>query len=361
MIASRTRSGKDISPERPARRLTGFLSVFSKTDTFLSFLLLFLLSSCGGGPDVSQSTGHGILLATSQGLFNISFQSNGSDTLTSTTPVIGGNIAAMVAVENASYPINGPMLVTTNGSNLTAYRLTGGIPSPTGQTITPSSCNSFNSINSLAVTPDGKYLFATSQTNGYLSIITLASGYSCTQTTITTTTNTSLYPTSVSVECLQLSNPCQIYLTLSNTPSILSATNPGVISWTEGTPFSSSPTTPTPTSLPAASYAVFNNETSYFYALVTASNTSSVYNVSGVTPLTSSSKYDSSVSYGNIPFSYPCLDPLGQTLYIPTTNGSVYASSVSTSGSIGSPQQIWSLSSNPSGVQISPITSCAAY
>jgi len=360
MIASRTRSGKDISPERPARRLTGFLSVFSKTDTFLSFLLLFLLSSCGGGPDVSQSTGHGILLATSQGLFNISFQSNGSDTLTSTTPVIGGTINAMVAVENASYPINGPMLVTTNGTSLTAYRLSGGIPSPTGQTITPSTtssspCTSFNSINSLAVTPDGKYLLATSQTNGDLFIITLASGYSCTQTSIGTS-----YPTSVSVECLQLSSPCQIFLTRSTSPSTLSATSPEMMPWTESTQTFS--TTVTLGSLtPSASYAVFNNETSYFYALVTASNTSSVYDVSGVTSLTSNSKYDSSVSYGNIPFSYPCLDPLGQTLYIPTTNGSVYASSVSTSGSIGSPQQIWSLSSNPSGVQISPITSCAAY
>ena len=354
MIASKTRSGKNLSPERPAGRWTQVLSIFSETNLFVSFVLLFLLSACGGGPDVTQSTGHGILLATSQGLFNISFSTNGSSTLTSTTPIIAGGIDAMVAVENASYPIIGPMLVTTNGTTITAYSMTGGIPSATGQTISPSACSpSPSSINSLSVTPDGKYLLATSLTGGTLSIITLASGYACTSTSIS-------YPTSVSVECLQINNPCQIVLTLSTSQPSVSYTTPEVLSWTEGP---SAPSAPTPlTDLkPPASSVIFDNETSYFYTLVTASNNSSVYNVSGVTELTSSSAYASNVSYGNVPFSNPCLDPLGQTLYTPTGNGSVYSASVSTSGSIGSPQQIWSLASNPSGVQISPITACAVY
>ncbi len=352
MIASKTTSGNNISPERPAGRWTPVVSIFPKIKLFLSFALLILLSACGGGPDVSQATGHGILLATTQGLFNISFSSNGSSTLTSTTPIIAGEINAMVAVENASFPINGEMLVTTNGSTLSAYAMTGGIPSSTGQTITPSSACSVSSINSLSVTPDGKYLLATSSA-GQLYIIDLASGYSCTSSAITS-------PTSVAVECLQLGNPCQIFLTLSTSSSPVVPTTPEVLSWTEGSPPSTPPTTLSALTPPASS-AIFDNETSYFYTLVTASTNSNVYNVSGVTPLTSTSKYASSVSYGNVPFSIPCLDPLGQTLYTPTSNGLVYSASVSTSGSIGSPQQIWSLSSNPSGVQISPITSCVAY
>lgn len=352
MIASKTTSGNNISPERPAGRWTPVVSIFPKIKLFLSFALLILLSACGGGPDVSQATGHGILLATTQGLFNISFSSNGSSTLTSTTPIIAGEINAMVAVENASFPINGEMLVTTNGSTLSAYAMTGGIPSSTGQTITPSSACSVSSINSLSVTPDGKYLLATSSA-GQLYIIDLASGYSCTSSAITS-------PTSVAVECLQLGNPCQIFLTLSTSSSSVVPTTPEVLSWTEGSPPSTPPTTLSALTPPASS-AIFDNETSYFYTLVTASTNSNVYNVSGVTPLTSTSKYASSVSYGNVPFSIPCLDPLGQTLYTPTSNGLVYSASVSTSGSIGSPQQIWSLSSNPSGVQISPITSCVAY
>ena len=352
MIASKTTSGNNISPERPAGRWTPVVSIFPKIKLFLSFALLILLSACGGGPDVSQATGHGILLATTQGLFNISFSSNGSSTLTSTTPIISGEIYAMVAVENASFPINGEMLVTTNGSTLSAYAMTGGIPSSTGQTITPSSACSVSSINSLSVTPDGKYLLATSSA-GQLYIIDLASGYSCTSSAITS-------PTSVAVECLQLGNPCQIFLTLSTSSSPVVPTTPEVLSWTEGSPPSTPPTTLSALTPPASS-AIFDNETSYFYTLVTASTNSNVYNVSGVTPLTSTSKYASSVSYGNVPFSIPCLDPLGQTLYTPTSNGLVYSASVSTSGSIGSPQQIWSLSSNPSGVQISPITSCVAY
>ena len=356
MIASKTRSGKNLSPERPAGRWTQVLSIFSETNLFVSFVLLFLLSACGGGPDVTQSTGHGILLATSQGLFNISFSTNGSSTLTSTTPIIASGIDAMVAVENASYPINGPMLVTTNGMTITAYSMTGGIPSATGQTITPTSSCSPASINSLSVTPDGKYLLATSLTGGTLSIITLASGYACTSTS----TSNSTYPTSVAVECLQLNNPCQIFLTLSTSHSSVSPTTPEALSWAEGKAPSSTPTLLTQLT-PSASSVIFDNETSYFYTLVTASNNSSVYNVSGVTALTSSSAYASNVSYGNVSFSNPCLDPLGQTLYTPTGNGSVYSSSVSTSGSIGSPQQIWSLASNPSGVQISPITACAVY
>ena len=352
MIASKTTSGNNISPERPAGRWTPVVSIFPKIKLFLSFALLILLSACGGGPDVSQATGHGILLATTQGLFNISFSSNGSSTLTSTTPIIAGEINAMVAVENASFPINGEMLVTTNGSTLSAYAMTGGIPSSTGQTITPSSACSVSSINSLSVTPDGKYLLATSSA-GQLYIIDLASGYSCTSSAITS-------PTSVAVECLQLGNPCQIFLTLSTSSSPVVPTTPEVLSWTEGSPPSTPPTTLSALTPPASS-AIFDNETSYFYTLVTASNNSSVYNVSGVNPLTSTSQYTSNVSYGNVPFSIPCLDPLGQTLYTPTSNGLVYSASVSTSGSIGSPQQIWSLSSNPSGVQISPITSCVAY
>lgn len=352
MIASKTTSGNNISPERPAGRWTPVVSIFPKIKLFLSFALLILLSACGGGPDVSQATGHGILLGTTQGLFNISFSSNGSSTLTSTTPIIAGEINAMVAVENASFPINGEMLVTTNGSTLSAYAMTGGIPSSTGQTITPSSACSVSSINSLSVTPDGKYLLATSSA-GQLYIIDLASGYSCTSSAITS-------PTSVAVECLQLGNPCQIFLTLSTSSSPVVPTTPEVLSWTEGSPPSTPPTTLSALTPPASS-AIFDNETSYFYTLVTASTNSNVYNVSGVTPLTSTSKYASSVSYGNVPFSIPCLDPLGQTLYTPTSNGLVYSASVSTSGSIGSPQQIWSLSSNPSGVQISPITSCVAY
>ncbi len=355
MIASKTTSGNNISPERPAGRWTPVVSIFPKIKLFLSFALLILLSACGGGPDVSQATGHGILLATTQGLFNISFSSNGSSTLTSTTPIIAGEIKAMVAVENASFPINGEMLVTTNGSTLSAYAMTGGIPSSTGQTITPSSACSVSSIRSLSVTPDGKYLLATSRANGMLYIIDLASGYTCTPTTIT-----SPYPTSVAVECLQLGNPCQIFLTLSTSSSSVVPTTPEVLSWTEGSPPSTPPTTLSALTPPASS-AIFDNETSYFYTLVTASNNSSVYKVSGVNPLTSTSQYASNVSYGNVPFSNPCLDPLGQTLYTPTSNGSVYSASVSTSGSIGSPQQIWSLSSNPSGAQISPITSCVAY
>ncbi|MHB1757446.1 MAG: hypothetical protein ACYCT9_08020 [Leptospirillum sp.] len=354
MIASKTTSGNTISPERPAGRWTRVVSIFSKINLFLSFALLILLSGCGGGPDVTQATGHGILLATSQGLFNISFSSNGSSTLTSTTPIIAGGINAMVAVENASYLVNGPMLVTTNGTTLSAYAMTGGVPSSTGQPISTSNCSSFSSINSLAVTPDGKYLLATSMANEDLYIITLASGYPCTQTPITT-----YYPTSVAVECLQLNSSCQIFLTLSTSSTSVSPTTPEVLSWTEtqppGSPILLSDLTP------SASSVIFDNETSYFYTLVTVSNNSRVYNVSVVTPLTATSPYASNVSYGNVPFSNPCLDPLGQTLYTPTSNGSVYSASVSTSGSIGSPQQIWSLSSNPSGVQISPITSCVAY
>ena len=352
MIASKTTSGNNISPERPAERWTPVVSIFPKIKLFLSFALLILLSACGGGPDVSQATGHGILLATTQGLFNISFSSNGSSTLTSTTPIIAGEINAMVAVENASFPINGEMLVTTNGSTLSAYAMTGGIPSSTGQTITPSSPCSVSSINSLSVTPDGKYLLATSSA-GQLYIIDLASGYSCTSSAITS-------PTSVAVECLQLGNPCQIFLTLSTPSSLVVPTTPEVLSWTEGSPPSTTSTTLSALTPPASS-AIFDNETSYFYTLVTASNNSSVYKVSGVNPLTSTSQYASNVSYGNVPFSIPCLDPLGQTLYTPTLNGSVYSASVSTSGSIGSPQQIWSLSSNPSGVDISLIYSCVAY
>ena len=355
MIASRTRSGKTALPKQPAGRWTRLLSVFSEMKIFVSFVLLVLLSGCGGGPDVSQSTGHGILLATSQGLFNISFSTNGANTLTSTTPVIAGSITAMVTVENASYPVNGPMLVTTNGTTLTAYSMTGGIPSSTGQAIPTTACTSptLSAITSLAVTPDGKYLLATSQSAGVLAIITLVSGYSC-------TTISSNYPTSVSVECLQIGNPCQIFLTLSTSSTTIAPTTPETISWTEGSSLTSSSTSLTSLTPPASS-AIFDNETSYFYALVIQSGNSSVYNVSGVSTLTSSSKYNTSVPYGNVPFSTPCLDPLGQTLYTPTSNGSVYSASVSTSGSIASPQQIWSLSSNPSGVQISPITACAAY
>jgi len=355
MIASKTTSGNTISPERPAGRWTRVVSIFSKINLFLSFALLILLSGCGGGPDVTQATGHGILLATPQGLFNISFSSNGSSTLTSTTPIIAGGINAMVAVENASHPFNGPMLVTANDTTLSAYAMTGGTPSSTGQPITPSSGCAISSINSLAVTPDGKYLLASSRESGELYIITLASGYPCTQTTITSSSTN--YPTSVAVECLQL-NSCQIFLTLSSSTSSVSPTTPEVLSWTETQP----PGSPTPLTdlTPPASSVIFDNETSYFYSLVTSSN-SSVYNVSGVTPLTATSKYGPNVTYGNVPFSNPCLDPLGQTLYTPTSNGSVYSASVSTSGSIGSPQQIWSLSSNPSGVQISPINSCVAY
>ena len=356
MIASRTRSGKTALPKQPAGRWTRGLSVFQKTTLYLSVACLFLLSACGGGPDVSQSTGHGILLATSQGLFNISFSTNGANTLTSTTPIIAGSITAMVTVENASYPVNGPMLVTTNGTTLTAYSMAGGIPSSTGQAIPTTACTSptLSAITSLAVTPDGKYLLATSQSAGVLAIITLVSGYSCTGTTIS-------YPTSVSVDCLQIGSPCQIFLTLSTSSTTITPTTPETISWTEGQTPSATPT-PLSNLTPPASSAIFDNETSYFYALV-ASNNSRVYNVSGVNTLSSSSKYNNtSTSYGNVPFSNPCLDPLGQTLYTPTyNNGSVYSASVSTSGSIGTPQQIWSLTSNPSGVQISPITSCAAY
>ena len=358
MIASKTTSGNTITPEQPAGRWTRVVSIFTKINLFFSFALLILLSGCGGGPDVTQATGHGILLATSQGLFNISFSSNGSSTLTSTTPIIAGGINAMVAVENASYPINGPMLVTTNGTTISAYTLTGGIPTPTGQAISTSNCSSFSSINSLAVTPDGKYLLATSMANQELYIITLASGYPCTQT-IPTYYPTS-YPTSVAVECLGLSSPCQIFLTLSTSSSPGSSTAPEVLSWTEGNSLSTSTTTTLTDLTPPASSVIFDNEISFFYALVTETN-STVYNVSGVKPISSTSKYESSVSYGNLPFSNPCLDPLGQTLYTPTLTGSVYSASVSISGSIGSPQQIWSLSSNPSGVQISPITSCVAY
>lgn len=354
MIASRTRSGKTALPKQPAGRWTRLLSVFQKTTLYLSVTFLFFLSACGGGPDVSQSTGHGILLATSQGVFNISFSSNGSSTLTSTTPVIAGSINAMVTVENASYPIIGPMLVTTDGTTLTAYPMTGGVPAATGDPISPScTLPTLSSIASLSVTPDGKYLLVTTSGSNTLSIIHLANGYSCTQTSIN-----SGYPTSVSVECLQIGSSCQIFLTLSSSASNNTPVPPGVISWTEGPTLSATSTSLT--GLKPASSAIFDNETSYFYALV-ASNNSSVYNVSGVNTLSSSSKYNTSASYGNVPFSNPCLDPLGQTLYTPTSSGSVYSASVSTSGSIGTPQQIWSLTSNPSGVQISPITSCAAY
>ncbi|MHB1562790.1 MAG: hypothetical protein ACYCXP_01655 [Leptospirillum sp.] len=358
MIASRTRSGKTALPKQPAGRWTRLLSVFSEMKIFVSFVLLVLLSGCGGGPDVSQSTGHGILLATPQGLFNISFSTNGANTLTSTTPIIAGSITAMVTVENASYPVNGPMLVTTNGTTLTAYSMSGGVPAATGDPISPScTLPTLSSIASLSVTPDGKYLLVTTSGSNTLSIIHLANGYSCTQTSIN-----SGYPTSVSVECLQIGSSCQIFLTLSSSASNNTPVPPGVVPWTEGTLLPSSSTPTSLTGLKPASSAIFDNETSYFYALITASNNSSVYNVSGVTTLSSSSTYNTSVSYSNVPFSNPCLDPLGQTLYTPTyNNGSVYSASVSTSGSIGTPQQIWSLTSNPSGAHISPITACAAY
>ncbi len=344
---------KSISPGKPRQRGTLGLSLQGVASFLCVFSLLFLFTGCGGGPDVSQKTGHGLLLATSQGIFNVAFSSNGSSALTSSTPVVQGSVTAMVTVPNASYPVNGNMLVTTNGTALTAYLLSGGVPSGSGTAIKPS-CTSSITYTSLAVTLDGQYLLATGSATATLDVIALSPGYSCTQNTYSGD-----YPQSVSVECLQINQPCQIFLTLSTTAPPTTLTVPGVISWQEG----SSPGSLTSLTglTPPASSAIFDTNTSYFYALATSSNNSTINNVSGVSTLTGTSKYNTSVSLGNIPFSAPCLDPLGQNLYTPTSNGSVFISAVSSSGSIGTPNQIWSLASDPSGVTISPITSCAAY
>ncbi|MHB1606457.1 MAG: hypothetical protein ACYCTV_08705 [Leptospirales bacterium] len=327
---------------------------FSRTvrTLFLVFQALFGISglaSCGGGPNVATSTGTVLYVGTGSGIYAFSLMSNNALKPVSTSPIYSGNVDSLQYVQTPNGSSTPMLYVATGTSTITAFSVTGaGSLSSPGTLTTTGSC--LTNYTGLSATSDGNWLLAVdgSASSSNIAAINLKNG-AC------TTGSISGDPISVAVDCLVGFSTCNILISLSTTSitTSTSPTNPQFISnWTPGSAF---PSTTTMTALTSVWGTAFSPATTYFYmSSQTSGSPGLIGSLIGNPPPSSTSNYNSTNSSFPNTITSPCVDQKNNQLYIPTTNGSIYQTSVNTGGGFGSPTQIWNPTASASLVPQTP-------
>lgn len=308
-----------------------------------------LLSSCGGGPTVASSTGRTLYLATTGGIYGFSIMSDGTLTPVSSSPLVTGSYTQIAATSASS-----PTLIGANGTgSLTTWSTSGGgLASPS--TLSLSGCSGMTATG-VAVTSDNNYALvvngaATTNNIGSLPL----SGGSC----VEKSTVTASYPVQPALDCsVANASYCILFLTLSSSQTTTATTPaaPEEDSFTESSgavaalspavaPFSSCATSVCPTG------AAFNANTLYFYATFNGSSPT----MQSLAPQATGSAQTTGFSTPNL--DQPCIDAIGGTAYIPTSNGYVYSVSTQNGGGMGAPSTVLSPQTFGSTLKI---TSCA--
>ncbi|MHB1285977.1 MAG: hypothetical protein ACYCYP_05335 [Leptospirales bacterium] len=320
------------SLSRSIRSLSlGFLCVFG----------LFGMTSCGGGPDVSTSTGTTLYVGSTNGIYAFSLQSNNVLKPVSSKPLVSGTVYSLQYVQSPGGSGTPTLYAATGATSITTYTFTGGGGLSAPGTLTPTG-TCLSEYTGVTATPDGNWLLAVdgdSTSTNNLVAINLKSNNTC-----STPGTLSTYPISVAVDCPGISTSCDILVSTSTTAlsSGFSPSTPQYFSgWTTGTNTSSQSTLSS--ALGKVWGAAFSRSTSYFY--LTVPNPGQAESLLGGSAVTSTSTYSALISNLSVTVTSPCADQKNNLLYVPTSNGTIYQISINTTGGLGSPNQIWNSSS----------------
>ena len=335
MIPQNDRNGT-LHPEAPKKKGRQTRPIF----LLLSLLLLFssasFLSSCGGGPTVATTTGRTLYLATTSGIYGFNIMSDGTLSTVSSSPLVTVSYTQIAATTGSTSTLIG----AKGGNSLTTWLISGGTLG-TGTSLSLSTgCSSFNATG-VAVTSDNNYVLAVdgSATTSNIASLPVAGG-----TCNLSSTKTADYPVQPSLDCsVAGTSYCILFLTLSSqaTTSGTTAVAPEEDSFTKSSGAVAALSTPTnPFSTCATSICpqgvAFNANTLYFYTTFNGGSPS----LQSIAPQTTTSAQTTSFSTANL--NLPCIDALGGTAYITTSNGYVYTVQTGTSGSLGSPSTVLS-------------------
>ncbi len=324
------------SLSRSIRALSlGFLCVFG----------LFGMTSCGGGPDVSTSTGTTLYVGSTNGIYAFSLQSNNVLKPVSSTPLASGTVYSLQYVQSPGGSGTPTLYAATGATSITTYTITGGGALSASGPLSPSSC--LGSYTGVTATPDGNWLLAvdgTTSSSNNIAAINLKTK-TCYPAGIGT-----YYPISVSVDCQIGASACNFFLTLS-TSSIsapVPGTNPEYFSgWNTTSTSTTFPGTPSTLTRITPLYSAFSPSTSYFYFSTNSASSGQLGSVLGGNSVTTTTTYASSTTIPST-ITSPCVDQKDNQIYLPTPNGAIYQISINTSGGMGSPNQIWTTNASTS-------------
>lgn len=314
-----------------------------------SLIILFLipagLLSCGQGPQVASSTGRYLLVSNSSGIYSFSIQSNNTlSPLSSSAQQSASGINGMVYVKTPGGTSAPTLYAITGGSSIYAFPVSGGVVGANSPLIL-TSCTSISNLDAITATPGGHYLLVAYGSSSPYSVVAIAlsgrtQATSCSSSPLSITSA----PTGIAVDCaVSPGSPCNVLLSFA-------ATSPEFSQWTESTnAFAGANTLSNISTTPP--YTVFSLSTTYFYLFSPSKAT--VSSLSGSLTTTSSPISSQSISTNT---SNPCLDLLANSLYLPTTNGSIYQMAIQSNGSMGGANQIWNLGDTPS---LNSIGTCA--
>ncbi|MGC8501251.1 MAG: hypothetical protein ACP5OS_08810 [Leptospirillia bacterium] len=309
-----------------------------------------LLSSCGGGPTVASSTGRTLYLSTTGGVYGFSIMSDGTLSATSSSPLVTASYSQIAATSGSQ-----PTLIGANGTgSLTTYSVSGGaLGSPS--TLSLSGCSGM-AATGVAVTTDNNYVLVVNggATNSNIGSLALSGGSCVAKTTVTS----AVYPVQPALDCsVANASYCILFLTLSSSATTTATTPvaPEEDSFTEST---GAVAALSPAVAPLASCATsicpagvaFNANTLYFYAAFNGGSPT----LQSIPPQATQASQTTSFSTPNL--DQPCIDSIGGTAYIPTSNGYVYSVTTQNGGTMGSPTTVLSPQSFGGTLKI---TSCA--
>ncbi len=304
--------------------------------------LILLLSGCGGGPIVATSTGRILYVATTSGIYGFVIMSDGALNPVSSQPLDSGSYSQIAATSEPPTGQTSPLLLgasSATASSLTVWTIGGTGPLTKTTSLSHSGCTApaySGNITGVAVTSDNLYALVVDGTTaagaGVYNTATLAlSGGGCKASAMTNTTGA--YPVQPSLDCqVPLSSSCILFLTLSTAPTTttISATTSEEDTFTETTGALGTPTYAPYSTCPCPSGVTFNANTLYFYTSFDGSSPS----LQSIGPKSTAST--STVAFSTPSLNLPCMDSIGGTAYIPSSNGYLYSVGVGSGGSLGS-------------------------
>lgn len=319
--------------------------------------LLAFLSGCGGGPIVATSTGRILYVATSSGIYGFSIMSTGTLTPISSQPLVTNSIQQMAVTPGIPTGQSTPLLLgATGGSSLLVWTVggSGRLTQSTSLSCSPSGSSSSLTITGVTVTSDSQYVLVVDGTSpsSNLGLISFSTPTNCS----IGLSSASFYPLQPAIDCaVSGSNPCNLFLTGSSSPSPISPITPLEIqvTLTSSSPFGSalSPSyTCTTSACPLG--VTFDPTTVFFYASFTGTSPPSLQSIApGAKSSTSTTTFPASA-----PVNYPCVDTVGGVVYTPTANGFLYASSTNAQGALSGATAVLTPTSLPVSLNM---TSCA--
>ena len=314
------------------------------------FLITTGLLSCGQGPQVPSSTGHYLFVSNGNSIYSFSIFTNNTiqPVSTSSQQSAGASITGMVYVKTPG-GTSAPTLYAIDGSSsITVFPVAaGGLGAPAS--LSTSSCpSSISAINAITATPGGNYLLVAYTTNAssYVAALTLSNDKTSSACFSSSSTLTGGTPAGISIDCaVTAGQPCNGIVTFSGT-----TVSPQLFSWSRGSaPSIGTTSTATPTS--TSEFSLFSLSTGYFYLFSPTKLTA--YSVSGNNP--TSNPAATQILPSGIGYS-PCLDLLANTIYLTSSNGSIYQMGIQSNGSMGEANQLWNLGNTPS---LNSIGTCA--